>query len=532
MKKLYKVTVSIIITCLIFTGCVKKKTEYVETSVKNNSVVYCIGEVPKSLITSQKRDTKANEILRAFFSGLVYEDNDTREIKPGLAEKWEISKDKTQYTFHIRDNAKWSNGGKITAQDFYDFFKALLSQKANNIYNYDLRFIYGEEAYNSGKASFGEVAINVVDNSTLRIRLNSPCDYFLSILCEPQFFLREINDNTDNWEKNYLKIKYSGPFKISYISKDMISLKKNNNYFMKDNVKSNELKLKFYGDGENISAYSVTDFDSNSIDIFSHPPISEIDRLKKSNHIKNFATLNVGAVYFNMKKSSDVNFRKAINLLTSRDELTKSIPNGIVLPIYNFVPTSVKENYVTSNIFSEAVPEEGVKALKESQYESCNKIVFVYEENSFNREFCQNYIESINKKIKTIDKNKKINFELKGYNKNKLYDILKNGDYDMCLGEYNISFNNPMSFLEMFYSKSPFNINGYSSIAYDDLIYSLTNLSNLNKNNEYYSKIVKQLTVDLPIIPLYIKNNMVCMSPIVSELNENSYGEVDISSIK
>lgn len=532
MKRLYKITICIIIACLIFTGCVKKKTEYVETSVKNNSIVYCIGEVPKSLITSQKRDTKTNEILRTLFSGLVYEDDKTRQIKPGLAEKWEISKDKTQYTFHIRDNAKWSNGGKITAQDFYDFFKALLSQKANNIYNYDLRCIYGEEAYNSGKASFDNVAINVVDDKTLRIRLNSPCDYFLSILSEPQFFLREINENTDNWEKNYLKIKYSGSFKISDISKDMITLKKNNNYFMKDNVKSNELKLKFYDDGENISAYSVTDFDSNSIDIFSHPPISEIDRLKKNNHIKNFTTLNVGAVYFNMKKPCDVNFRKAINLLTSRDELTKSALSEGILPIYNFVPASINENHVASNTFSEAVPEEGVKSLKESQYESCTKIVFVYEENSFNRKLCQNYIDSINKKIKAIDKNRKISFQLKGYNKNKLYDVLKNGDYDMFLGEYNISFNNPMSFLEMFYSKSPFNINAYSSIAYDDLIYSLTNLRNLNKNDEYYSKIIKQLTSDLPVIPLYIKSNIVCMSPIVSELNENSYGEVNISSIK
>jgi len=532
MKKLYKITVSIIIACLIFTGCVKKKTEYVETSVKNNSIVYCIGEVPKSFITSQNRDAKTNEILRAFFSGLVYEDDKTREIKPGLADKWEISNDKMQYTFHIRDNVKWSNGEKITAQDFCDFFKALLSQKSNNIYNYDLRYIYGEEAYNSGKASFDDVAINAVNNSTLRIRLNSPCDYFLSILSEPQFFLREINESTDNWMKNYLKIKYSGPFKVSCISKDIISLKKNNNYFMQDSVKSNELKLKFYNNGENMSAYSVTDFDSNNIDIFSHPPISETDRLKKNNHVKIFTTLNVGAVYFNMRKSSDVNFRKAINLLTSRNELTKNVPSGVISPIYNFVPASIKENYITSNIFSDAVPAEGVKVLKESQYKSSNKIVFVYEENSFNREICQSYINSINKKIKTIDKNEEINFELKGYNKNKLYDVLKSGNYDMFLGEYNISFNNPMSVLEIFYSKSPLNINGYSSTAYDDFIYSLTNLNNLDKNNKYYSDIVKQLTVDLPVIPLYIKNNMVCMSPIVGELNENSYGEVNISSIK
>lgn len=532
MNKLYKITASMIIASLIFTGCVKKKTEYLQTSVKNDSIVYDIGSVPKSLTSSKQRDPKANEILRAFFSGLVYEDPKTMEIKPALAEKWEISKDKTQYTFHIRENARWSDGKKITAQDFYDFFKGILSVKANNIYAYDLRYIYGEEAYNSDRASFDGVAINASNDSTFTIRLNSPCDYFLDILAEPQFFLRQINDNTENWKKNYLKMKYSGPFKISYISDGVITLKKNDNYFLKDSVKNNELKLKFYDDSENVSAYSVTDFDSNSVDAFSNPPISEINRLKQSNHVKDFSTFNIGAVYFNMKKSSDVNFRKAISLLTSRSELAKSISKEVISPIYNFIPSNVKQNYITTNMFSEAVPSEGIDALKESEYESDNKVVLVYEENAFTRNVCQKYVDSINKNIKSIDKSKKINFELKGYSKSNLYEVLKNGDYDMFFGEYNISFDNVMSFLEMFSSKSPFNINKYSSSNYDNLIYSFVNSSDQNKNNEYYYKMIKQLAADLPVIPIFIKNNMVCMNPIVSELNENQYGEIIISSIK
>ncbi|MFL0253062.1 peptide ABC transporter substrate-binding protein [Clostridium neuense] len=532
MNKLYKVIINTIIICLMFTGCVEKKTKEFQTSVKNNSITYAIGTVPESLTASQDRNVKTNEFLKALFSGLVYEDDKTMEIKPGLAERWEVSKDKMQYTFHIRDNAMWSDGQKITAQDFYVFFKEMLSPQTNNVNVYDLRYIYGEEAYNSGKTSFDKVAINAIDDNTLIIRLNSPCDYFLSILSEPQFFLREINRNTDKWQENYLKIKYSGPFRITYVSQGLITLKKNSNYFMKDSVKSNELKLKFYNDGENASAYSVTDFDSNSIDIFSNPPTTEINRLKQSNHVKNFSTLSIYALSFNMNKVSDINFRKAINLLTSRNKLVQNMPKETISPIYNFVPSSIRQNYIGANMFKDAVPLEGFEDLKKSGYDSDNKILLVYEEGTFNRKICENYIDSINKNIQTVDKNKKINFELKGYNKSNLCKILKNGDYDMFLGEYNISFNNPMSFLEMFSSKSPFNLNKYSSVVYDNLIYSMINSNNANKSSEYYYKAIKQLVDDLPVIPMCIKNNIVCMSPIISELNQNPYGEIIISSIK
>lgn len=532
MNKIYKITASVMITCLIFTGCVEKKTEYLQTSTRNKPVAYGIGVVPQSLTASKNRDTKSNEILRTLFSGLVYEDDSSMEIEPGLAEKWEVSKDKMQYTFHIRNNAMWSDGEKITAQDFYDFFREILSPQTDNIYAYDLRYIYGEEEYNSGKVSFDQVAINVIDNSTLRIRLNSPCDYFLRILSEPQFFLREINKSTSNWKKDYLKIKYTGPFKISYISQGTITIKKNNYYFMKDKVKSNELKLKFYNDEENVSAYSVTDFDSNNIDIFSNPPLTEINRLKKSNHIKSFSTLNIYALYFNMKKISDSNFRNAISLLTSRTEIAKDMPKESISPIYNFIPSSLKENYIMTNTFEESAPSEGVEILKKSKYENDDKFVIAYEENDFNRKLCESYINSINKNIRSVDKSEKINFELKGYNKNNLYEVLKNGDYDMFFGEYNISFSNPMSFLEMFSSKSPFNLNKYSSTTYDDLMYGLVNSNNLAKNNEYCYKMIKQLTVDLPVIPICIKNNVICMSPLVTELRENPYGDIIISSIK
>lgn len=65
-------------------------------------------------------------IADALYEGLVNYDNDTFEIVPGVAETWSVSPDGLTYTFHLRDNAKWSNGDPVTAQDFaYSWRRAL-----------------------------------------------------------------------------------------------------------------------------------------------------------------------------------------------------------------------------------------------------------------------------------------------------------------------------------------------------------------------------------------------------------------------
>lgn len=535
MKKYYKIIIYIIIMNLVLSGCVEKKSEEFQTSNKESYLIYDIGEVPESFSKFNEYNSKGNEILKALFTGLVCEDSNTMQIKSALAEKWDVSKDKTEYTFHIKNNAKWSDGTDISASDFVDFFKSILSSKYGDVYAYELRFIYGAKAYNQGKSDFNDVAIKALDDKTLRIRLNNPCNYFLSILSRPEFALREFNGSLENWKKEYKKIKYTGPYTLTNVSEDTLLITKNQNYVMKDEVISNKMKLKFYNKLTNISAYSITDFDSDTIDMFSNPPTSEIERLKKDNQVKIFPTFNVDAIYFNLKNSSvtnSVDFRRAISAAIDRKNLIDNLPQGVISPCYNFVDDKIQGNITSSDLFGKMNLKEIASELTKSGYTNPNKVTVVFEESSLNRKMCQLITDNINKNIKDSGVNEKINFDLKGYNRKDINEILKKGEYDIYFGQYNIAYNNPESFLEMWNSNSPFNMTGYSNIAYDDFMYSLSVSTDKNKIDEYSRKMYEQLFFDMPMVPICYKNNMICAKKFIDGISEDKYGTLIISELK
>lgn len=536
MIKHYKVILGIVITCIALTGCIQKKNNDFETSNnKDSSIIYDIGSLPQSLININPKGKKDNEVLKALFMGIVYEDPNTMEVEPGLADKWDISKDKTEYTFHIRSGAKWSDGKLITAEDFYNFFKKVLSPKYKKNYAYELRFIYGVQSYNEGKCSFDDVAISAIDDNTLRIRLNNPCEYFLNILSMPIFSLRQTADYMNDWKKDYRRIKYTGPFKITFVKEDSLKLKKNDNYFLKDHTGADEIELKYYSSSNDISAYSITDYDANAADIFSSPPISEVSRLKESKDITTFNTWNVNGIYFNVKNSAvsgSLDFRKAISLSVDRESIASEIPKGIVSPAYNFMEKKFIGNYPKDNVFSKLNYAEALSELNKSGYSSNNKVVLVYAEDSLDEKLCELITQNINKNIKSEDDSKSINFEIKGYSKADLDKILREGDYDMYVGTYSMSYDNPMSFLEMWNSSSPYNFSGYSSLNYDGLMYNLNISENSEKRNEYYYKLLDELYADMPMIPLYFKNDIVCKKAFIKSIDEDKYGNIIIGSIK
>ena len=76
------------------------------------------GAEPQGLDPHIVTGVPEHHVIQALFEGLVVKNPYTLEIEPGIAESWDISEDGRIYTFHIRNDATWSNGDPITAEDF------------------------------------------------------------------------------------------------------------------------------------------------------------------------------------------------------------------------------------------------------------------------------------------------------------------------------------------------------------------------------------------------------------------------------
>ena len=108
---------------------------------------------------------------------------------PAVAERWEVSTDGLTWTFHLRADAKWSNGEPVTAHDFVFSFRRILTPALAAGYNYMLWPIPNAEAYCMGKITdFSAVDVEAVDDRTLRITLERPTPYLPVLAAHTTWF--------------------------------------------------------------------------------------------------------------------------------------------------------------------------------------------------------------------------------------------------------------------------------------------------------------------------------------------------------
>ncbi|MEM7392409.1 MAG: ABC transporter substrate-binding protein, partial [Verrucomicrobiota bacterium] len=100
------------------------------------------GSEPKDLDQHTVTGVPEHRIIMALQEGLTTGDPDANPI-PGAAERWDISEDGKVYTFHLRKNAKWSNGDPVTANDFLFSFRRALTPALGNEYSYMFFVVVG-----------------------------------------------------------------------------------------------------------------------------------------------------------------------------------------------------------------------------------------------------------------------------------------------------------------------------------------------------------------------------------------------------
>ena len=158
----------------ILVGCEKPPTN-VEIGNKTGVLHWGNGTEPQSLDPHIATGVPEHHIISALMEGLVLKDSQTLEPKPGMAERWEISEDKLIYTFHLRSDAKWSNGDTLDANDFLWSWWRALQPRLGNLYAYMYFPIKNVRAYYNGDITdFSKVGIKALDDLTLQVTLENP----------------------------------------------------------------------------------------------------------------------------------------------------------------------------------------------------------------------------------------------------------------------------------------------------------------------------------------------------------------------
>ena len=266
--KILKLLSIFVLTCLLF-ACGENKIDDTE---KVEQVFYTVMPKQEYKLNPQSYSGNERALLTQIFEGLT--ELKTEGVRLVSVLNIEHSDDYKEWTFTLRDDLKWSDGEKITANTYLDsWFDSLENSKSDEIYR--LFVIKGAEDYYNKKSDRASVELKVQDNKLI-VSLNNPIKNFDEWVSNPIFYpIRK-----ENRDLNLDKKIVNGAFKISSFTDDEIILEKNENYWDNINTKLKEIKISLVEDG--IMAYEM--FPRNEIDYFGEPFYSmPFDRLNQVN---------------------------------------------------------------------------------------------------------------------------------------------------------------------------------------------------------------------------------------------------------
>jgi oligopeptide transport system substrate-binding protein len=315
-------------------------------------LTYVSGAEPKSLDPSLMTGQLEGRFADAMYEGLTYLDPETQDPMPGVAERWETSVDEREWTFHLRKNARWSNGDPVTAQDFVWSWKRTLTPAFASEYSYMLWDIENAEAYNRGEIDdFGLVGVKALDDYTLRVNLRNAVPYFLDLTAF--YTLYPVHRATvERWEADPSeppgswtlpgRVVTNGPFVLeSWRVNDRIRLRKNPLYWDAASIRLETVDALSIEDvTAALNAFLVGEADWNPANW--DPALNREIRQLPECIVTEAAQIYYYRINTTRPHLKDPRVRRALSMAIDRSEIVRNITRLGEKEAFSFVPPGIK----------------------------------------------------------------------------------------------------------------------------------------------------------------------------------------------
>lgn len=479
----------------------------VEETASDKYLVWNIGGEPKTWDPQLNTASTGGHVILNLYDGLVRDTLDG--VKMATAESVELSAnaegvEDTVYTFTIRDDAVWSDGQKVTANDFEFAWKRACSPELASPYAFLVTdYIKGAYEYFSGTGSREDVCVKALDERTLQVELKQPTAYFLNLV---SFFTymptrEDLVASGEGWEKDVNKCITNGAFTLEeYMVGSHLLLKKNESFWNAENVDLAGIKALFITD----STTSLQGYEAGEINVTSTLPGEEIPRLLAED--PNFTSdPALGCSYFEFNVDvapvNNVNVRKALTLAIDRKLIVEQVMRNGAMPANAFVaPTfslstgdtmrALDENGNLTEEFGidpySAKVEEAQQLLAEAGYpngEGFPELTVLYYESGSNAVVAeavqQMWQDNLGIKVK-----------LQGQEYAVFANLVGTNDWAVCFTGWSADYNDPMTMMSLF-TANGLNQARWRYKAYDGVPDDVT----LNPEQEAYDIAVNMAAV-------------------------------------
>lgn len=397
------------------------------------------------------------QLLTALYEGLFTYDPITSQPKKALAKSYKISRDGKRWTFYLRDDAYFSDGSRITAQSIKDSWLMLLNNKKAS-YSSFFDIVTGAKDFRLGTGKKEDIAINVIDDFTISVKLETPSSHFPNILCMAGFAV----------VKNDLSV-FSGPFVLKEMYPgEKIIFEKNQKYYDANKVPLKKITV-LQIDDEKENTYLMNMRAANWVNSAIK---AEKLLIKDCVHVN--AQYGTEYLFFKNKENSiwnNVDFRLALLEAVPWNEIRG---NGNYVDAKTFVyPLAgypkVKGYESTDEIEAKFLMDEARKKYNISMEDKLELRFFIK-----SGERHKNFANILKKAWEPLG----VNLVTEEVDDFDYLQNIENTDADLYYYSWIGDFSDPLAFLELFRSASSLNSSGWANAEFDSLLAKASLYSN------------------------------------------------------
>ncbi len=520
--------------CILFTGCQTESEENMEGGILDLQIETNV----QSMDPHKAIDGTSFEVIACITDGLTQPDTDGHAA-PAIAKSWSISADGKVWTFHLRDNATWSQtGSKVTAHDFvYAWQRAVAPDTASN-YAYmlsDIGQIVNAADIISGKKHPRTLGVEAPDDYTFVVHLNTPVAYFADLLYLPIFYPMEqsfVEACGSSYATSHETLQSNGAFLMETYARSSIdfSLIKNDTYWDADRI---HLKgINYYLIQDSIQALNAYRSDNLDYMVLSGEHISAFSK------DINFHTFDTGYLWYLSLNMQDVpalrnlNLRLALSSAIDRETMmVQTLQDGskasyflISDYILNHTDSldirTANEEYAPLIAYDIAKAQSYLEAAKNEL--GVDSFAFDLLVDTTQEDTVAAYLQQ---QIEQTLPDVKINIVSKVTRQ--AIQSLQDGTYEIALTSWGADYADPSTYLNILRSNNSTNYGRWSNAEFDALLdrasgeaASVNDTLRLQLLQEAEAIAIK----DLAVIPLYEKRTAILVKDNVSGIVHHAIG--------
>lgn len=517
MVKTFRMTLAAISLSSVITPAIAANPPAGAQLAEQQQIVRHIKDEPASLDPLKAVGLPEIQVIRDLFEGLTNQDAQGK-IVPGVAQSWSSNDNKT-WVFTLRNNARWSNGEPVTAQDFVYSWQRLVDPKNSSPFAWfaGLSGIENAAAITKGEMTPDKLGVVAQGKTQLKVTLDRPVPWFPALVANVALFpvpQKTIAQEGDSWTAPG-KLVGNGAYQLSErVVNEKIVLVRNPGYW--DDAHSVLTKVTFVPLNEESSA--TKRYRANDVDITESFPKNMYAMLKKTLPGEVYTPDQLGTYYyaFNTQKgpTADVRVRKALSWSIDRKVIAEKVLGTGEKPAWHFTP-DVTAGFKPLPTFMQQHDQNTLNAQAKALLTSAGygpgkplKLELLYNTSESHQKIAI-AVASMWKKNLGVDVTLE-NQEWKTY-----IDSRNSGNFDVIRASWVGDYNEPSTFLNLLTSGNSSNISRFSNADYDAVIAKASKETNDQARNSDYNRAEQILAEQTPIAPIYQYTNGRLIKPWV-----------------